>query len=149
MKNWKPIFIENSKVPIWLSKVAPIELHAISLGPFVWCRSVMSPVAKRHESIHFQQQLELMFLPFLLLYVLSWLHGLWKYKNPSTAYRENVFVREAFSCDVVEGYLSKRNRYAWVKHFKDDKDDYKERIRRTRRDRIAASSIHTKIYPRK
>ena len=149
MKNWKPIFIENSKVPVWLSKVAPIEIYAISLGWFVWCRGVMSPVTKRHESIHFQQQLELMFLPFLLLYTLSWLHGLWKYKNPSIAYRENVFERESFSCDVIEGYLSNRKRYAWIKHFKDDKDDYKERIRRTRRDRIAASSMHTKIYPRK
>jgi len=26
MKNWKPLFIENSKIPVWLSKVAPIKM---------------------------------------------------------------------------------------------------------------------------
>ena len=149
MKKWKPIFIENSKLPIWLSKIAPINIFAISLGWFVFSRSTLSAVIKRHETIHFQQQLELAFIGFYVLYTLSWLHGLIKYRDGATAYRENVFERESFSCDVIEGYLSKRKRYAWVKHFKDNKDDYKERIRRSRRDRIAASSMHTKIYPRK
>ena len=149
MKNWKPIFIENSKIPVWLSKIAPIEIHAVSFAWFVWCRSVLSPVLKRHETIHFQQQLELGFALQWILYAFSWLYGVWKYKDRAIAYRENVFEREAFSCDVIEDYLSKRKRYAWIKHFKDNKDDYKERIRRSRRDRIAASSMHTKIYPRK
>ena len=133
MKKWKPIFVENSWVPILLSKFAPIEIHAISIGFFVFCRSTMTSVTKRHESIHFQQQLELLFLPFYLLYLASWLHGLWKYKNPAIAYREVIFEREAFSGDYVEGYLKNRPRYAWVKHWKDDRYDYKERIRRTRR----------------
>ena len=140
MKKWKPVFIENSKLPIWLSKIAPINILAISLGWFVFSRTTLSTVIKRHETIHFQQQLELAFFGFYLLYGLSWLHGLWKYRDPAVAYRECIFEREAFSSDVVDNYLSKRKRYAWVSHFKDDKDDYKERIRRARRDRIAMSS---------
>ena len=40
MKNLKPIFIENSKLPYWLSKVAPIDVWAFSAGPFVVCPSV-------------------------------------------------------------------------------------------------------------
>ena len=35
MKNWKPIFIENSKIPVLLSYIAPITIYAISFGPFV------------------------------------------------------------------------------------------------------------------
>lgn len=145
MKKWKPIFIENSRVPVVLSLIAPIEIYAISIGWFVWCRGELSPVTKRHETIHFQQQLELFFLPFLLLYALSWLHGLWKYRSPSVAYREIIFEREAFSNDCTVGYLKNRPRYAWIKHWGDEKDDYKERIKRTRRDRIAAGSESTRF----
>ena len=36
-KNLKPIMIENSKVPVFLSHFAPIDIWAISFGPFVWC----------------------------------------------------------------------------------------------------------------
>ena len=145
MKNWKPIFIENSKIPIWLSYIAPINIYAISFGWFVWFRSLMSPVVKRHECIHFQQQLELLFIGQHILYILSWLHGLLKYKNAAIAYRENVFEREAYSNDYIEDYLENRPRYAWIKYWGDNKDDYKERIKRTRRDRVAKSSERTRL----
>ena len=93
MKNWKPIFIENSRVPVWLSKIAPINVWANSFAIWVWCRGEMSEKTKRHETIHFQQQLELAFAGQWILYALSWLHGLWKYRDPAVAYRENVFER--------------------------------------------------------
>jgi len=140
MKNWKPIYIENSKIPVLLSYVAPISIYAITFGCFVWCRHLLSPVTKRHETIHFQQALELAFIGFYVLYGLSWLHGLIKYRDAAIAYRENVFEREAFACDYMEDYLEKRPRYAWIKHIKDDKDNYKERIRRVRRNTIASDS---------
>ena len=140
MKNWEPIFIENSKIPVWLSYIAPIQIQAISFGIFVWCRTIMSDVTKRHETIHFQQQLELAFAGQWILYALSWLHGLWKYRDPAVAYRENVFEREAYSNDYIRDYLKTRPRYAWLKHWRDNKDDHKERIKRTRRDRVAKRS---------
>ena len=58
MKNWKPIFIENSRVPVWLSYLAPINIAAITLFFLVFSREKMSEVIKRHETIHFQQMLE-------------------------------------------------------------------------------------------
>jgi hypothetical protein len=143
MKNWKPIFVENSKIPVWLSYIAPINIYAISIAPFVWCRSIMSPVTRRHETIHFQQQLELAFVGFYILYALSWLHGLWKYRDSAVAYREIIFERESYSNDYIEDYLENRPRYAWIKHWGDNKDDYKERIKRTRRNRVAKSSERT------
>ena len=42
MKLWKPWFIENSKIPVWLSYVAPIDIGAITLGPIVISRHEMS-----------------------------------------------------------------------------------------------------------
>ena len=50
MKLWKPLFIENSKIPVWLSYIAPIDIGAITLGPIVISRDEMSKATKRHET---------------------------------------------------------------------------------------------------
>ena len=69
MKNLKPIFIENSKLPYWLSKIAPIDVWAFSAGPFVVCRGELSEKTTTHETIHFFQQLEMLFIFQWILYV--------------------------------------------------------------------------------
>lgn len=116
MKNWKPIFIENSRVPIWLSKIAPIEIGAISLAGLVFSRNYLSPVRKRHETIHFQQQLEMLFVPFFLLYFFFWLKGLIEYRDGKASYYVNPFEREAYINESDENYLATRKRFAW-KHY--------------------------------
>ena len=68
-----PIFIENSKIPVWLSKFAPINIWAITLGPVVICRGVLSEKTKRHETIHYMQYKELWFIGFLLIYLWDFL----------------------------------------------------------------------------
>ena len=73
MKNWKPLFIENSKIPVWLSKISPIEIWAITLGPIILSREEMNEQTKRHETIHFQQYLELLFIGFIILYFIFWI----------------------------------------------------------------------------
>ena len=113
MKKWKPIFIENSRVPVWLSKIAPIEIGAISLAGLVFSRGLMSPVTKRHETIHFQQQLEMLFIPFFLLYGFFWLKGMIKYKDGKAAYYVNPFEKEAYINEYKEDYLANRKRFAW------------------------------------
>ena len=119
MRHWEPKFIENSKVPAALSKVAPIEIGAISFGWWVWSRKEIGPVLRRHETIHFQQQLELCFLIQWVLYVLFWIIGLFVYKfDGQKAYRENPFEREAYANDRKTKYLSEtRTRYSWVRYF--------------------------------
>ena len=62
LKTLEPYIFENSKLPVWLSKIAPIEIYALSFFVFVWCRSTLLPQTKRHEIIHFQQQLEMLFV---------------------------------------------------------------------------------------
>ena len=57
MKNWKPIMIENSRLPVLLSYFAPITIGAITLGFIVFSRDEMTERTKRHETIHFQQLL--------------------------------------------------------------------------------------------
>ena len=68
-----PIFIENSKVPVWLSKISPIEIGAISFGIWVWSRGEMDDRLKRHETIHYKQQVEMGFVGQWLMYGLFFL----------------------------------------------------------------------------
>jgi hypothetical protein len=109
----KPWFVENSKVPIILSYLAPIDIYAIAFGPFVWCRGTMGDQLKNHEVIHYHQQLELLFVGQWLLYVFYWLKGLITYKDGAVAYRESPFEREAYANDQNLDYLKNRERFAW------------------------------------
>ena len=110
----KPKFIENSRIPVWLSYIAPINIWAISFGLWVWCRGELSNKTRRHETIHFQQQIELLFVGQWILYLLFWLVGLVRYRDGEKAYRENPFEREAYRHDDDEGYLATRRRYTWL-----------------------------------
>ena len=122
LKNLEPIYIERSFVPKLLSFFAPIKIWAISFGIFVWCRGVLSERVKRHETIHYQQQIELLFIFQWLLYVIFWAWGMAKYRDGKTAYKENPFEREAFGNDRDENYLSSRPRYNWIKYLKKNEE---------------------------
>jgi len=113
-KNWKPIFFEDSSIPGILSKVAPINIWAISIGPFVWCKGKLSSVTRNHETIHFQQQLELLFVVQWILYISFYLVGLVKYREGAIAYRQNPFEQEAYDNDHDLDYLTSRKRFSWV-----------------------------------
>lgn len=114
-KLWTPFMFENSKIPTLLSYLAPINIWAISFGPGVWCRGEMSERTKRHETIHFQQQLECLFLGQWILYGLSWLKNRIT-MNGSDAYYNNIFEKEAYDNDSKENYLETRPRYNWIKY---------------------------------
>ena len=109
----KPWFVENSKVPIILSYLSPIDINAIALGPFVWCRGTMDETLRNHETIHYHQQLELLFVGQWLLYVFYWLKGLIKYKDGAVAYAESPFELEAYQNEADLDYLKNRERFAW------------------------------------
>jgi len=109
-----PIFIENSKVPVWLSKIAPIEINAISFGIWVWSRGEMSETTKRHETIHYKQQLELLFVFQWLLYGLFWLVNLVKHRDGAVAYQRIPFEIEAYGNQSKVNYIENRKRYAWT-----------------------------------
>lgn len=116
MKHWKPLFIENSKIPVYLSKIAPIEIGAITLGPIVISRGEMSETTKRHETIHFQQFLELGFIGFVILYFGWWVWNILEGKDGQTAYYDIPFEREAYANHEDEQYLENRKRFSWTRY---------------------------------
>ena len=119
MKHWKPWFYENSRLPAALSKVAPIDIWAISIGPFVWCKATLTERDKRHETIHYQQQLELLFVVQWVLYFLFYVIGLVGYRSGLLAYFNNPFEVEAYNNENDEDYLLTRKRWNWIRSSRD------------------------------
>lgn len=116
IKKLKPFFIEDSRIPILLSYISPINIWAISLGIFVWCRGTINQQTKTHETIHFHQQLELLFLFQWILYGIFYLRALYLYRDTKMAYRENPFEREAYFNDSSVNYLANRKFYSWINY---------------------------------
>ena len=116
MKLWQPWFFENSKLPVWLSKIAPVEVWAFSAAFWVWCRGEMSDKTKRHETVHYQQQLEMLFVAQWVCYGICWLIGFAKYRDGAKAYRQNPFEQEAYEIDDFEDGLETRRLYGWTKY---------------------------------
>lgn len=109
------MFIENSKVPVFLSIFTPINIHAITLFCFVFSNGDMSERTKRHETIHFQQYLETFVLGFLLIYLWDYLRGLAIGRKGEDSYMEIRAEVEAYLNDHDPEYLSTRKRWSWIK----------------------------------
>lgn len=114
MRKWKPIFIENSRIPKFLSLLSPITIGAITMGFIVFSRGETDERTKRHETIHYQQFIETLFIGFLLIYAWDYLVGLARYRNGALAYRQIRAEKEAYANDGAEGYLAERKRWSWL-----------------------------------
>ena len=116
MKSLKPWLFEHSKVPVILSKFAPIEISAITLFCFVFSRAEIGEKTKRHETIHFQQYLETFVIGFLLVYLFDYLYSAIIKKKGFTrdSYLAIRFEQEAWECDDFTQYLETRKRFSWL-----------------------------------
>jgi len=106
--------IENSRLPWLLSWF--IKIHAITLYPFIICRTVLDKRGRSHEFIHIAQQKELYVVGFWFLYVWYWLKNIvWKKMSLSQAYRNIPFEIEAYENEHNEIYALTRDRMGWKK----------------------------------
>ena len=87
---------------------------AITLFGIVFTRDKtwLTPEMHNHERIHCRQQLEWLYVPFFLLYVIEWVWLLLKYRDRHKAYLSISFEREAYSRQDDMNYLSGRRPYA-------------------------------------
>lgn len=76
-----------------------------------------------HERIHTRQMLELLVVPFYLLYVAEWLVRIAGCRNIFRAYRSISFEREAYDNEACLHYLEHRPHFAWAKYMKRQKKD--------------------------
>jgi hypothetical protein len=95
-----------------------LKVNAMAIFPFIL---VKQPHLKhdaqliRHETIHLRQELELLIIPFYILYLFNYLINLWRYRDHNKAYLNIIFEREAYSCEADVNYLIKRPFWAWIK----------------------------------
>nr|WP_296149792.1 hypothetical protein [uncultured Flavobacterium sp.] len=92
----------------------PKGFRGLTIFPFVIIRDFLdseNKVLLNHEKIHIRQQLELLILPFFVLYFLEYLFRLIQYKNKNEAYRNISFEREAYANELNLNYL--KNRKYW------------------------------------
>jgi len=118
----RPWVFENSKLPVWLSKMPWInfEVNAFSFGPIVCCRGKISDTTRVHETIHYHQQWELLFLGQWILYAGFWIWGFFKNikkaNRSNLAYYNNPFELEAYDKQREPNYLDHRTLYRWTKY---------------------------------
>lgn len=97
-----------------------LHMSGMALWPFILIRDkreLDNHALLNHERIHHRQQLELLILPFYLLYALNYVVNLIRYRNSAKAYLEIIFEREAYAMDADEHYLKHRRPYAWLRMF--------------------------------
>jgi hypothetical protein len=103
-----------SLIPI-LRFLLPKHITAITLWPFIFFREKVNKtdlIIINHEKIHLKQQLELLIIPFYLLYLIEYVLGLLKYRNHDKAYRNISFEKEAYKHEKNLEYLGQRKTWA-------------------------------------
>jgi hypothetical protein len=101
----------------WTLIINKLPATAMALYPFIIFKNQEVKANSRiirHELIHFRQQLELLVLPFYVLYSLNYLLNLIIYRNHHKAYRNICFELEAYANDDNPDYLLRRNMFAWI-----------------------------------
>ena len=96
----------------------PKDYRGMTLFPFVFVKESLDKknlVFLNHERIHLRQQLELLIIPFFVLYFMEFLVRLIKYRNTDLTYRNISFEREAYANENDLDYF--KNRFFW-KFFK-------------------------------
>ena len=111
-KRLRPIIVENSCIPRLLTPFSCVEIEAITLGFVVFCRGKPSKTLLRHETIHFQQFLETLFIGFIILYFFDNLKGYFVYKKNWVKAYENIRAeQEAYNNERRYTYLARRKRW--------------------------------------
>ena len=97
----------------------PKGYRGMTIFPFVIIKNFFdkeNTVLVNHEKIHIRQQLELLILPFFLLYFFEYLLRLIQFKNKNTAYRNISFEREAYANERNLDYLKNRSFWKFRKY---------------------------------
>ena len=102
-----PIFVENFE---YLGK----DVNAMTIGPFVFCKSGIEESTRNHERIHYQQHLETLCIGLWVIYAYDYIKGIWNGKDSYDAYMSTRAEIEAYDNENNPEYLSQRKRYQWL-----------------------------------
>lgn len=103
---------------VLLNKINP-SVRGLTIYPFIFLKHQYLKTDQtliNHEKIHLKQQLELLILPFYIIYILNYLYNLIIYKSHFSAYYHIVFEREAYANEMNHNYLQTRPWFAFIKY---------------------------------
>lgn len=91
------------------------NILGITIFPFIFMKKGKDTLTViNHESIHIKQQIELLVIPFYILYFLFWLFNV--IKNSDDPYRNIPFEKESYENENDMEYLNKRKLFSWIKY---------------------------------
>lgn len=98
------------------TNLLPKSLMGVALFPFIILHKDNTKhlfynermILINHEKIHISQQVELLILPFYLMYIFNYMYNLIKYNNHNSAYMNIIFEKEAYKHETNLNYLKKR-----------------------------------------
>ncbi|MCW5517917.1 hypothetical protein [Muriicola sp. Z0-33] len=91
----------------------------LSLWPFIILKNDRlkeDAILINHERIHLKQQIELLILPFYIIYVVEWLIRTLIYFDSYKAYQNISFEREAYRNEKNMDYLKERKPLSFFKY---------------------------------
>ena len=101
--------------------LVPKGYSGLTFFPFVFLKRkdlCYDAVLLNHERIHLKQQLELLILPFYIIYLIEFLVRLMLYKNWDLAYKNISFEREAYKHESQIEYLLNRPFWSFLKYLR-------------------------------
>ncbi len=108
------------KIPYIVLTLPLLSYAGMAIFPFIFVKRHdyrYDQTLMNHEKIHLCQQLELLILPFYLIYVGHYLFNLLKYHNHHEAYINICFEREAYAHELDLNYLRKRSIWRFLRYF--------------------------------
>lgn len=105
------VFITFSRLPA----------AAMAVYPFIFIKRKAYKndlVLVNHEKIHHRQQLELLIIPFYVIYFLNYIYNLVRFQSHHQAYMNIIFEKEAYAQEKDLYYLNNRKTFASFKRLK-------------------------------
>ncbi len=102
----------------------PRGFRGLTLFPFIFLKypeDKRNIILVNHEKIHLRQQMELLIIPFFILYFAEYLFRFVQYKNANLAYRNISFEREAYANESNLVFLKERGSFYFLHYFKSKK----------------------------
>lgn len=100
-------------------KIFTKNFRGLTIFPFIFLKDKATKenqIVIFHERIHLRQQLEMLWAPFFLWYLIEFLIRWIKYKDAHRAYMNICFEREAYSNESNFDYLKKRSFWRFAKY---------------------------------
>jgi len=97
----------------------PKGYRGLAVFPFVFVKYRLDKenlVFVNHERIHLRQQMELLFIPFFLWYLVEFLVRYIQFKNWNLAYKNISFEREAYANEKNLDYLKQKKSWRFWRY---------------------------------